>query len=192
MEFTVFTLDSQALGAFFNMADNLRVDIESAGDFNYLLSNFGIDIDFHSVTAVEHLVHLLPVSFALFLDELKQRRDGEHVVLHHLAVVAYEMEHLGLGTTCAMHHAVDFRSEFVEHHLDDRSIGAGGGEHKLSGCDFGLDNSWLGILFHDGIAYGHFVGQAFHAAIHQFVGHLMVETLGIFLGKILRKHIMAG
>ena len=42
------------------------------------------------------------------MDGTEQRRNWEHVVLDDAAVVAYEVEHLGLCAACAMNHSVDF------------------------------------------------------------------------------------
>ena len=129
------------------------------------------------MTAVEHLVHLFPVGAALLADHLKQRWNREHVVFDHLAVIPYEMQHLGLCATGAVHHAMNLGAHLVEQHLNDRSIGAGGGEHQLSG-------SHRNIL--------QLVIQPVSATIYQFVGYGMVITLGIFLCQVFCKHIMTG
>ena len=76
-----------------------------------------------------------------------------------------------------MYHAVNLGAQFVEQLLDDWGIGAGGREHKLPGI-------------HRRTFYA--VSQFVLAAIYQLIGHSVVITLGIVLGQILRKHIMAG
>ena len=62
-------------------------------------------------------------------------RHGEHVVLDDAAVVAHEVQDLGLCTACAMYHAVDFGAQLIEQALDDRGIGAGRGQHQLARVD---------------------------------------------------------
>ena len=47
---------------------------------------------------IEYLVHLSPISAALLVDSLEERRYREEVVLDHTDVVAHEMEDLCLGT----------------------------------------------------------------------------------------------
>ena len=111
------------------------------------------------------------------MDGTEQGRHGEHIVLDDAAVVAHEVQHLGLCATCAMYHAVDFGAQLVKQALDDGSIGAGGGEHQLSG----IDRRTV-----DGIS------QLILAAIHQVVGYCVVVALGIFLCQILGKDIVAG
>ena len=126
---------------------------------------------------VEHLVHLLPISAAFVVDCAEEWGDGEHVVLDHAAVVAYEMQHLGLCASRAVNHTVDVGTHLVKHLLDDGSIGAGGGEDKLSGI--------YGSTFH-------LLVETVGTAIYQFVGNSMVVGLGIFLGKIFGEHVMTG
>ena len=134
-------------------------------------------IDFEAVAHVEDFVHLLPVRSALLLNGAEEGRDGEHVVLHHAAVFADEVEHLCLGTACAVYHAVDERTQtFVEHLADHRGIGAGGGENEFPGID--------GCAFH-------FVLQGVAAAIDEFLRHILVETFGIFHRQILAEHVVA-
>ena len=87
MKLTVFALDGQALGTFFNATDDLCIDIEAARDGDNLFGNCGTNVDLHTMTAVEHLVHLFPVGLALLLNQLEKRRNGEHVVLDDAAVV---------------------------------------------------------------------------------------------------------
>ena len=82
---------------------------------------------------VEDLVHLAPVGVALLLDGAEQGRYGEEVVLDDAAVVAYEVQHLGLCAAGAVYHAVDFGTKRVEQLLHYRGVGAGGGEDELSG-----------------------------------------------------------
>ena len=75
------------------------------------------------MTHVEYLVHFLPVGLAMLLNEAEQWRNGKHVVLDNTAVVAYEVQNLGLCATGAMNHTMDFRTQFVKQTLDYRSVG---------------------------------------------------------------------
>ena len=61
IEFSKFALDSQTLGTFFDVADNLGIDVERLREVDNLLGNLRSNVDFHTVTHVEYLVHLLPV-----------------------------------------------------------------------------------------------------------------------------------
>ena len=63
-------------------------------------------ISFQSVPHVEYLIHLLPVGLAFFLDNAEQGWHVEHVVLDDVHLIG-EMQHLGLGTAAAMHHAMN-------------------------------------------------------------------------------------
>jgi hypothetical protein len=85
------------------------------------------------MTHVEYLIHFLPVGTRAVVDGLEERWNREHVVLHYLAVLAYEVKNLGLGTTGAVNHTVNLWAEFVENLLDDRSVGAGRRENQLAG-----------------------------------------------------------
>ena len=107
---------------------------------------------------------------------MEQWGDGEHIVFHYTTVVAHEMQYLGLGSTGAVYHAVYLWAQLIKELLDDRSIGAGGGEHELSGIHWGSLYS---------------VGQLVFTAIDEFVGDGMVETLWVFLCQVFGKHIMA-
>ena len=81
----------------FDAAYDLGIDAERLADFYYLLGVLLGQIDFKAMTAVEHLVHLFPVSVALLLDGAEQGRDGEHVVLDYVNAVN-KVQDLGLGT----------------------------------------------------------------------------------------------
>ena len=61
IKFSKLALDGQALRAFFDMSDNLCIDIERLADGYHLLGYFRTHVDLHAVTHVEHLIHLLPV-----------------------------------------------------------------------------------------------------------------------------------
>ena len=76
---------------FFYVSDDLCVDVEGAGDVDYLLCIGGVDIDFHSVAHVEDAVHLAPVGLALLLYGSEEWRDGEEVVFDYVAVGTNEV-----------------------------------------------------------------------------------------------------
>ena len=119
-------MDGKALLALFDMAHYLGIDVETLADGDYLLCSFGSDVDFHAVTHVKHLIHLSPVCSRAVVDGLEERGHGKHIVLDHLAVVIYEVQHLGLRATGTVYHTMDFASTFVEHLLDDGRIGTCG------------------------------------------------------------------
>ena len=114
---------------------------------------------------------------ALLLNQTEQRRKGEEMVFHHMAVVTHKVEHLGLGTTRAVYHAVYLRTQLVEQHLDYRGVGAGGGEHQLAGSQTGA---------------GHLVLQTALPAVHQLFRHRGVVALGILAGQVFGEHVVAG
>ena len=60
-ECSEFALDGQAALAFLNVTYNLGIDVEALADGNNLLGNLWANVDFHAVTHVEYLIHLLPV-----------------------------------------------------------------------------------------------------------------------------------
>ena len=88
------------------MANNLCIDIEALGNCYNLISNLWTDINLHTVSHIEHLIHLLPVSTALFVNHLEEWWNREHIILDNLAVVAYEVENLCLSTTSTMYHTI--------------------------------------------------------------------------------------
>ena len=102
---------------------------------------------------------------------------GEEVVLDDAAVVAHEVQHLGLRAARAVHHAVNLRAKGVEQPFHHRSVCAGGREDELAG----IQRAAL---------YG--IGQAECAAIYQFLGHGVVVALRIFLGQVFGKDVVAG
>ena len=67
--------------AFFDASDDLCIDVEALADGNDFFCVLGCEVDFQTMSHVEHLVHLGPVSAALFLNGLEQGRDGEEIVL---------------------------------------------------------------------------------------------------------------
>ena len=81
-----------------NTANHLSVNTEALRDLDHLLSMLRREVNLESMTHIEHLVHLSPVSTALLMDSLEERRYREEVVLDDAHVVAYEMEDLGLCT----------------------------------------------------------------------------------------------
>ena len=80
-------------------ADDLSVDSEALGDCDDFLSMFRRKIDLKTMTHIEHFVHLGPVSAALLVNGLEERRNREEVILDDADVVADEMKDLGLCTT---------------------------------------------------------------------------------------------
>ena len=124
---------------------------------------------------VEHLIHFCPICTTLLLNSLEKRWNREHVVFHHSAIFSHEVKHFGLRTTRAMYHAMNLRTKLVEQFLHHRGVGAGRGQHQFASAD----RSTL-----------HFVLQGIASAKYQFLRYLMVETLWIFHGKILGKHIV--
>ena len=99
-------LNRETLFAFFNVADNLGINIEGLRDGDDLLRYFRTYIDLHAVPHIEHLVHFLPVGARTLMDGFKQRRNGEHIVFYHTAVIVDEVEYLGLGSTSTMNHSM--------------------------------------------------------------------------------------
>ena len=85
-----------------------------------------------------------------------------------MAVVAYEMQNFCLCSTGAVYHAMYVRTHLVQDTTNDRGIGAGRGEHQLTGIN-------------GGAVYG--VGQLVFTAIHKVVRNGGVETFGIELVK---------
>ena len=126
---------------------------------------------------VEHLVHFSPVCAAFLRNGLEERGNGEHVVFDDLAVLAHEVQHLGLRSAGAVHHTMDFGAQLVEQSLHHGSISARRRKHQTAGIDRRTFDS---------------IGQAVAAAIHKLFGHCLVVALGIFLRKILIENIMAG
>ena len=175
------------------MANDLCIDVERTADGDDLFGHFGAYVDFHAMAHVEHLIHLAPVGAGTLVDGSEEWGYGEHVVLHHAAVVGYEMEHLRLGTSRAMHHAVNLGAKLVEQALDDGSIGAGRRENELAHIGEG-EGLRLGRNKRDGFRCGirDIVGEAILAAVDEVVGHSVVEALGILLGQILGEDIVAG
>ena len=125
---------------------------------------------------VEHFVHLSPIRSTLLLNRLEEWRDRKHIVFHHSAILTHKVKHFGLSTTCAMHHTMYLRTQLIQQFLHHWSISTGRGEYQFS-CTYR--------------SAFHLVLQCIFTAIYEFRRHLMVETLRIFHGKILCKHIMA-
>ena len=159
------------------MTYDLCIDIEALADGDDLFCNLWAYIDFHAMTHVEYLVHLLPVGARTVVDSLEEWWYWEHVVLHYLAVFAYEVEHLGLCTACAVYHTVDFWAQFVEQFFDDWGVCAGRREHELA-C---IDRSTF-----------HLIGQFVFSAVNQFAWYCVVEAFWVFLCEILSENIVAG
>ena len=80
-------------------ADDLSVDAEALRDLDNLLCMLWREVYLKSVTHVEYLVHLSPISTALLVDSLEERWNREEVVLDDAYIVTHEVKDLGLGTT---------------------------------------------------------------------------------------------
>jgi hypothetical protein len=91
LEGTKLTLDSEALLAFLDVTHNLGIDVKALRKGDDLLGNLRTNINLHSVTHVEHLIHLFPVGARTFVDGTEEWGHGEHVVLDDLAVVVDEV-----------------------------------------------------------------------------------------------------
>ena len=91
MELTELAADGEAAGTFFDVPDDLGIDIEALGDGNDLFRILGTYIDFEAVAAIEDLVHLAPVGTTFFSDDAEEGWHREHVILHYAAVVAHEV-----------------------------------------------------------------------------------------------------
>lgn len=79
----------------FTATDDLSGDVEGVGNVDDLLCVFFRQINFQTMSHVEYLVHFFPIGAALFLDDFKEWRDREEVVLDNMEVVD-EVENLGL------------------------------------------------------------------------------------------------
>ena len=201
IELAELRADGERARAFLDVANDLCIDVERTADGDDLLGHFGAYVDFHAMAHVEHLIHLAPVGAGTIVDGSEEWGYGEHVVLHHAAVVGYEMEHLRLSASRAMHHTVNLGAKLVEQALDDGSIGAGRRENELAhigegeGLRLGRNKlDGVGGGMRDGFRCGirDVVGEAILAAIDEVVGHGVVEALGILLGQILGEDIVAG
>ena len=71
----MLTDDGQPVArSIFHMTDDLSLDAERAGDVDYGRRIGGIDVDFHAMPHVEHLVHFAPVGAALLLTTAEPTR----------------------------------------------------------------------------------------------------------------------
>ena len=165
-----------ALGARLHPADYLGVDIEGFGDVDDFLRFVWRDVDLEPVAHVEDLVHLLPIGAALLLDGLEQWRDGEEVVFDDVDVLD-EVHDFGLGTSRAVHHAVDGGPHLVEHLLDDGGVGARGAKDEFAGVDGASRDA---------------VGEAEASGVDQVVGDGGVVGLGVFLRDVFGEDVVAG
>lgn len=124
--------DCETIGvAVLNAAYDLSGNAEAFAYADNFVGMFGAEVYLHTVAHVEHFVHLGPVGAAFALDEVKEGRDWEHVVLYD-KLVLYKMHHFGLCAAAAVNHAVDFGTHYLQNLFDDRSISACGREHELA------------------------------------------------------------
>ena len=72
-------------------ANDLGINIKAFGDGDNVIGNLFVHVDLHAVAHVEHLVHLFPRGPRLFLNQLEQGRNGEHIILHDVHVL-YEIQ----------------------------------------------------------------------------------------------------
>ena len=131
-ELPVLALNEEALSAFLDAADHLRVDVEALRDADDSLCILRSDIDLEAMAHVEDPIHLRPIGAAAVLNDLEQRRDGEHIILDDAAVFTDEMEDFRLCASRAMHHAVNLGPHLVEHLPDDRGVGTCGREDEFA------------------------------------------------------------
>ena len=157
------------------VADDAGVDVEALGDVDDALGGGFVGVEFHAVPHVEDGVHLLPVGAALLVDETEEGWGGEEVVLDDMEVVD-EVQYLGLGTSAAVYHAVDFGPVSIKDATHDGCIGACGRKDHASG-----------------INVSHFggVGQALLAAVDHLARQVGVVALGEVLGIKLAEDIVA-
>ena len=157
------------------MAYHLRVDVVPLGDVYDALGGRFVGVYLHSMAHVEDGVHLFPVGAAFVVDQSEQRWGGEEVVFHHMQLVD-KVQHLGLGSATAVYHAADFRTVFVKHATDHRSI-----------CACGRQNQMAGI---NALHFGG-VGQLFAATVDDFIGQVMVVALGVFLSIVAAENVVS-
>ena len=160
----------------FDVADDLGVDVEAAGDVDDALCGVGVGVYLHAVAHVEDFVHFFPVGAALVVNHTEEWRDGEEVVFDDVEVVD-EVEDLGLRAAAAVYHAADGGTVLVEDAADDGGVGASGGEDHLAGIDPGDFGG---------------VGEAAAAAVDYLGGQVVVEGHGIVLGVEFGEDIVSG
>ena len=98
-KFSEFRTDDKFLVvALLYAAYDLSIDTETLRYLDDLLRMLWGKIHLHTMTHIEHLIHLCPVSTALLMNSLEEWRNREKVVLDHAAVVTDEMKDLCLCT----------------------------------------------------------------------------------------------
>ena len=114
--------------------NDLGVNVKAFGNGDNVISDLFTHVDLHAVTHVEHLVHLFPWGPRLFLNQLEQGRNGEHIILHDVHIL-HEIHHFGLGTTGAVYHAVNLFPVLVKHLLDYRDVRTGRRQYQFPGIN---------------------------------------------------------
>ena len=66
-------MDGKASFSIFDMPYDLSFYAKTSTDVDNLLCRVWVEIDFHSVSHVEHLVHLFPFGLAFFFDDLEEK-----------------------------------------------------------------------------------------------------------------------
>ena len=84
-------LYGQTLCSFFDMTNDLGVDVERFANVDYVVCCFWSDVYLHSMPHVEHLIHLSPVGLARLVYGSEEWGKGEEVVFDNVAVVVYEV-----------------------------------------------------------------------------------------------------
>ena len=98
-EFAELRTDNQLLVVTsLNTAYNLSVDTEALRDLDHLLSMLWREVNLETMTHIEHLVHLSPISAALLVNRLEERWYREEVVLDHADIITNEVKDLCLCT----------------------------------------------------------------------------------------------
>lgn len=134
VKLAVLALDGQLFGfRWFNSTYDLGIYLKTFGNLDDILSNLLIYIEFHAVSAIKNLVHFLPISTGLLLDQFEQRWYGEHIILDDMKVV-HKVKDLRLCSPTTVYHPVDFLGGIAFQYLfDDGRIGPCGRQHQFSG-----------------------------------------------------------
>ena len=80
---------------------DLRIDTETLGNGNHLLRMLRREVNLEAMTHIEHLVHLSPISTALLMNGLEERRNREKIILDYADIVTHKVKDLGLGAARA-------------------------------------------------------------------------------------------
>src|SRR5690606_14096281 len=101
-ENAVFTLESDFFGdPRLDFADNLGIYAVLMRYINDFSGVFFLQINFHPMAHIKHLVHFLPLCSAFFLNYFEQGRSIEKIIFHDMEIFD-KMKHLGLCASAAM------------------------------------------------------------------------------------------